>query len=164
MRNLKSAILMALMVALVGVGAASAQGVQTGTIRGTVQDQQGLPVPGVTVTATSSSLQGPRSTVSDGEGNYTLAALPAGQYEVVFESSGFTTIKQTTAVSVGLQVTQNVTLQTGGLTEAVQVVASTPSVIATPTVGANVRKEEIDALATARTSQGISTLAPNVTE
>ena len=36
--------------------------------------------------------------------------------------------------------------------------------IATPTVGANVRKEEIDALATARTIQGIATLAPNLTE
>ena len=30
-----------------------AQGVQTGTIRGTVRDQQNLAVPGVTVTATS---------------------------------------------------------------------------------------------------------------
>ena len=43
---------------------AFAQGVQTGTIRGTVQDQQGLPMPGVTITATSPALQGPRSTVS----------------------------------------------------------------------------------------------------
>ena len=56
------------------------------------------------------------------------------------------------------------TLPTGTLTEAVQVVAETPSVIATPTVGANIRKEEIDALATPRTIQGIATLAPNVTE
>jgi outer membrane receptor protein involved in Fe transport len=144
--------------------AALAQGVQTGTIRGTVQDQQGLPVPGVTITATAPVLQGPRTTVSDGEGNYTLAALPAGQYQVTFELQGFTTVKQATTVSVGLQVTQNVTLPTGTLSEAIQVVATTPSVIATPTVGANIRKEEIDALATARTIQGISTLAPNVTE
>jgi outer membrane receptor protein involved in Fe transport len=157
-------MLMALLFTLVGVVAASAQGVQTGTIRGTVQDQQGLAVPGVTVTATSPALQGPRATVTDGEGNYTLAALPAGQYEVTFELSGFTTVKQTSAVSVGLQVTQNVTLPTGTLTEAVQVVAETPSVIATPTVGANIRKEEIDALATPRTIQGIATLAPNLTE
>jgi outer membrane receptor protein involved in Fe transport len=164
MRNRTSAILMALFIALVSAGLASAQGVQTGTIRGTVQDQQGLPVPGVTVTATSPSLQGPRATVSDGQGNYTLAALPAGQYEVTFELSGFTTVKQTTAVSVGLQVTQNVTLPTGALSEAVQVVAETPSVIATPTVGTNIRKEEIDALATSRTIQGIATLSPNLTE
>ena len=164
MRNLTSAIVMALLVVLVGAGAASAQGVQTGTIRGTVQDQQGLAVPGVTVTATSPALQGPRSTVTDGEGNYTLAALPPGQYEVTFELSGFTTVKQTTAVAVGLQVTQNVTLPTGTLSEAIQVVAETPAPIASPTVGANIRKEEIDALATPRTIQGIATLAPNLTE
>ena len=107
---------------------ALAQGVQTGTIRGTVQDQQGLAVPGVTITATSPALQGPRSTVSDGEGNYTLAALPAGQYQVTFELSGFRTVQQTSTVNVGLQVTQNVTLPTGGLTEAVQVTAETPSI------------------------------------
>jgi len=163
MRNRTSAMVMALLFTLVGT-TAFAQGVQTGTIRGTVQDQQGLAVPGVTVTATSTVLQGPRTTVTDGEGNYTLAALPAGQYEVTFELVGFTTVKQRTSVAVGLQVTQNVTLPTGTLSEAIQVVAETPSVIATPTVGANIRKEEIDALATPRTIQGIATLAPNLTE
>lgn len=141
-----------------------AQGVQTGTIRGTVHDQQGLPVPGVTITATSPALLGPRATVTDAEGNFTLAALPAGQYEVTYELSGFKTVKQTSAVAVGLQVTQNVTLTTATLTEAVQVVAETPAVIATPTVGANIRKEEVDVLATPRTIQGIATLAPNLTE
>ena len=162
MRKRFSAIVATLLIGM--TGSAFAQGVQTGTIRGTVQDQQNLPVPGVTITATSPALQGPRATVSDGEGNYTLAALPAGQYEVTFELSGFKTIKQTTSVSVGLQVTQNVTLTTGTLSEAIQVVAETPSIIATPTVGANIRKEEIDALATARTIQGIATLSPNLTE
>ena len=76
-----------------------AQGVQTGTIRGTVQDQQGLAVPGVTVTATSPALQGRAPTVTDAEGNYTLTALPPGQYEVTFELTGFTTVKQTSRSS-----------------------------------------------------------------
>jgi hypothetical protein len=164
MHNFRSAILMALTLALTGAVSAFAQGVQTGTIRGTVQDQQGLAVPGVTVSATSPALQGPRTTITDGEGNYTLAALPAGQYEVTFELAGFATIKQASTVAVGLQVTQNVTLQTGQLSEAVKVVAETPAPIASPTVGANIRKEEIDALATNRTIQGIATLAPNLTE
>jgi outer membrane receptor for ferrienterochelin and colicin len=164
LRGRTAALLIALMLLTSFVASAYAQGVQTGTIRGTVQDQQGLPVPGVTITATSPALQGPRTTVSDTEGNYTLAALPAGQYEVTFELTGFTTAKQTTSVSVGLQVTQNVALRTGTLTEAVQVVAETPSVIASPAVSANIRKEEVDALATPRNIQGIATLAPNVTE
>src|SRR4030095_16665063 len=73
-------------------GSVLAQGVQTGTIRGTVTDQQDLAVPGVTVTATSPALQGPRSTVTDKEGLFALRALPPGEYEVKFELSGFATI------------------------------------------------------------------------
>jgi hypothetical protein len=55
-----------------------AQGVQTGTIRGMVRDSQDLAVPGVTVTATSPVLQGPRSTVTDTQGLYVIRALPPG--------------------------------------------------------------------------------------
>ena len=49
---------------LVSAGSAFAQGVQTGTIRGAVLDQQGLAVPGVTVTTTSPALQGSRAHVT----------------------------------------------------------------------------------------------------
>jgi hypothetical protein len=45
----------------------------------------------------------------------------------------------------------------------VQVVAETPATIATPTIGANVRHDEIDALATPRTIFGIAQLAPGLT-
>jgi hypothetical protein len=46
-----------------------AQGVQSGTIRGVVKDEQSLAVPGVTVTTTSPAMQGPRTVISDAEGN-----------------------------------------------------------------------------------------------
>jgi len=41
---------------------AIAQGLQTGSLQGTVQDAGGLILPGVTVTVTSPSLQGTRTT------------------------------------------------------------------------------------------------------
>src|ERR1700722_3190378 len=66
-----------------------AQGVQTGTIRGVIKDQQNLEVPGVTITATSPSLQGARTTVSDAQGIYTFNALPPGSYTLKFTLSGF---------------------------------------------------------------------------
>ena len=47
---------------------ARAQGVQTGTIRGTVRDEQALAIRGVGVTATSPALPGARSTVTDARG------------------------------------------------------------------------------------------------
>src|SRR5689334_17841258 len=51
--------------------AASAQ-VPTGTISGRVVDQDGLAVPGVTVTATSPNLQGGRTVVTSMYGDYSI--------------------------------------------------------------------------------------------
>ena len=83
---------------LICAGTALAQGVQTGGIRGVVQDQQDRAIPGATVTVTSSALLGPRSAVTDGGGRYSLVALPPGSYEIKFELRGFVTIAVTTAV------------------------------------------------------------------
>src|SRR5262244_3855558 len=102
-----------------------AQGVQTGTIRGTVHDEQGLAVPGVTVTATSPALQGPRVTVSDAAGGFTVPNLPPGPYAVTFELSDFATVKRDATVVLGLVVVENVTLRAAGVAETVQVVAET---------------------------------------
>jgi Carboxypeptidase regulatory-like domain/TonB-dependent Receptor Plug Domain len=141
-----------------------AQGVQTGTIRGAVRDEQGLAVPGVTVTATSPALQGPRTQVTDATGGFTFPNLPPGAYSVSFELSGFATVKRQTNVALGLVVEQNVTLRAAGVAETVQVVAETPAPIATPIVGTNIKHDEVEALATPRTLQGIATLSPSVSE
>src|SRR5262249_8297485 len=141
-----------------------AQGVQTGTIRGLVKDQQELAMPGVTVTVTSPALQGPRTAVTDATGGYTFPGLPAGGHEGEFELSGFGDVTQKTTVPLGLTVEQNVVMRAAGVAETVRVVAEAPTVIANPVVGANFKREEIDALATPRTIQGIAQLAPAVNE
>ena len=156
--------LLATVLVLGWTASAFAQGVQSGTIRGIVQDQQNLPVPGVSVTATSSALQGARSATTDTLGVYTLRNLPPGEYEVKFELSGFGTITQKTTVALGGTVEQNVSMRAGGVAETVNVVGETPAPIATPVIGANFRKEEIDLLATPRTIQGIAQLSPGLTE
>jgi len=142
----------------------SAQGVQTGSIRGTVSDQQNLPVPGVTVTIQSPALQGVRSTVSAGDGSYSFLRLPPGKYEVAFEITSFAPVKKSVDVLLGLSAEQDVTLAAAGRTEEVQVVAASPAPIVNPIVGANYKHEEIQSLATRRDLQGISQLAPGVTE
>src|SRR5688572_11621279 len=108
-------LLLPLMLVAAFATAGFAQGVQTGSIRGTVLDQQNLPVPGVTVTATSAAVQGPRTTITDAEGAFSLLALPPGQYDVSYELTGFTTVKQQTTVALGREVDQVVTLRPGGL-------------------------------------------------
>jgi hypothetical protein len=160
----------ALVAALLAVFAGSfavdslAQGVQTGTIRGTVVDSQDLPVPGVTITISSPTLQGVRSTVSAADGTYVFRSLPPGRYEMSFEITSFAPVKRSTDVALGLTVEQNVTLRAGGIAEQVQVVAETPAPIATPIVGANYKHDEIDALAIPRTLFGIALLAPGLTD
>jgi hypothetical protein len=141
-----------------------AQGVQTGTIRGVVRDAQGLAIPGVTVNITSPALQSVRTMTTDTEGAYVFSGIPPGDYTVTFELSGFSTVERKTTVPLGLVIEQNVTMKAAGVAETVNVVAEAPAPIATPVVGANLKHEEIEALATPRTLQGIATLAPAVSE
>ncbi len=145
-------------------GTLLAQGVQTGTIRGTVKDPQALAVPGATVSATSPALQGSRTVVSDAEGNYALNALPPGVYTITFTLSGFNTVTRTVSLPLGLVIEQNATLQPGSVAESVEVTGALPTPIATSIVGANVKHDEVEALATPRTLEGIATLSPGVTE
>src|SRR5687768_8316733 len=145
-------------------GSIFAQGVQTGTIRGMVKDQQDLAVPGVTVTATSPALQQPRSTTTDVQGLYAIPALPPGEYQLRFELSGFGTAARTPLVPLGLVVVQDVSLSPAGVAETVQVTGELPPPLATPIVGANFKQPEIEQLATPRTIQGIAQLSPAVSE
>jgi len=78
----------------------------SGTISGRVSDSQGLPLPGVTVSATSPNMQGTRETVTSENGDYIFTLLPAGMYRVVFSIAGF----QSQERSVGLAPTQTLPL------------------------------------------------------
>jgi hypothetical protein len=60
-----------------------------GTILGKIVDPQGALVPGAKITAKNTSTGLERSTTSDEDGNYTVAELPIGPYEVRVEMTGF---------------------------------------------------------------------------
>ena len=64
------------------------------SIRGTVTDDSGAVLPGVTVTAMSPALISPATTVTDGQGGYRLFNLPVGDYTVEAALSGFATYRQ----------------------------------------------------------------------
>lgn len=67
----------------------AAQGIRHGEVRGTVSDGQGKVVAAATLTATSPALQGARTAATNAEGQYVLAALPPGDYQLTFERRGF---------------------------------------------------------------------------
>ena len=140
-----------------------AQGIQTGTLRGFVKDDQGLAAPGVIVTVSSPALLGTRVATTGQDGAYSQRALPPGEYTLKFELDGFATVVRTVAVTVGLDIDRNVTLQPAGRRESVQVVGEAPAVVPTPSAGAHFAQQEVEQLAVARTLSGIAELSPGLT-
>ena len=112
----------------------AAQGLQTGTLSGTVKDQSGAVLPGVTVSVTSPGLQGARETVSDGNGVYNIPALPPGAYTVRFELQGMAPlVHEAAVVPLGGVAVIDASMALAAQTEVVNVTAQVSSVIASPT-------------------------------
>jgi hypothetical protein len=93
-------------------------------VAGTVKDQQGGVMPGVTVTATNQATNQVEAAVTDESGFYTMANLLPGQYSFSAELQGF---KKATRAAVQLDAAGSITLdfslETGALSEEVTVTA-----------------------------------------
>ncbi len=110
-----------------------------GRIQGTVTDNTGAPVPGVAVHATSPSLQGVQSAVTDAKGEFRFASVPPGTYAVKSELSGFKTFNQT-GIVVGLDRTVTLTfkMEVAAVAETVTVTGESPVIdTASTTTGVN---------------------------
>jgi hypothetical protein len=122
-RTLCRAAALAALLVVVCVSSAFAQ-FDRGTISGTIKDPQGAVVPGVTVTATSTSTQQSRTTVSDGSGFYTFPNLMPGRYDVSAELQGFKKANRTgVQLDAAGAITLDFGLDPGQLTEEVTVTA-----------------------------------------
>src|SRR5215510_14578779 len=87
-------------------GSVFAQG-DRGTITGTVADATNALIPGANITATNTQTTAKYETISTETGNYTLAQLPAGVYDLTVELPGFKKyVRQgiTVAVSATLRI------------------------------------------------------------
>jgi hypothetical protein len=113
---------------LPGVAAmALGQAVSTASIAGSVRDESGAVLPGVTVTATQTATGLVRTAVTDETGGYTLPSLPVGPYRVEFSLSGFRSYVQSgITLQVNSNPTVNATMALGQLSETVQVEAAAP--------------------------------------
>ena len=101
-------------------------GAQTinGNIVGTITDEQGAAVPGVTVTATNTGTGATRSATTDDEGNYRIAGLPVGNYTVKVEKTGFASANASVSVSAATDSRADVQMKAGQVSEQVTVVAT----------------------------------------
>src|SRR5687768_4658176 len=157
-------LVLALLTLFAPVWPAVAQTVQTGVITGVINSADGLSLPGVTVTATSPNLQGPRTAVTDGNGVYYLRGLTPGPYHVAFEIPSFqASSRENVEVNAGGVATVDLTMALAGVTETVTVDAEAPSAIATPRTSQTYSKNEVDVLPVGRRPLDIAELTPGVT-
>lgn len=159
-------LMLAAILAAVAAGPVIAQTTPTGTLTGRVTDPAGLILPGVTVTVSSPALQGTRTAVTSGNGDYIIPFLPAGEYTVVFDLAGFTTAKHAVRVQLAENVPLDVQMTVGGLTETVDVTGGTQDAAFTsaPTVAASYKASTIDTLPVDRTVNGAVLLAPGTSD
>ena len=154
-------VLLVLLGTLAGfAGVALAQGT-TASLTGTVTSG-GQPLPGATVTISSPSLQGTRTTVSGGSGNYSIQGLPPGDYTVVFEMPGMVTDTQKVRLLLAQTTRADSEMSVSGVAETVDVKGTAEAVLETTQIATNFTSEEIGRLPVARTIVSTVLLAPGV--
>jgi outer membrane receptor protein involved in Fe transport len=104
----------------------------TGTIEGTVTDQNGGALPGVTVELTSPNLQGTRVATTGNDGRYRFISVPPGQYKVTANLSGMGTAAKNATVQLDSTATVNMQMQVSAK-EAITVTGEAPLVDTTST-------------------------------
>ena len=123
-------IISAFVLSLALVSPAFAQSTAiNGTIEGTVKDDQGAVLPGVTVTVSNIDTGDQRVVVTNERGLYRAPLLSLGTYRVVAELQGFKKFEQTgVSLRAGQTAVIDVALTVGALAETITVTADAPLV------------------------------------
>jgi hypothetical protein len=100
----------------------------TGIISGAVTDESGAVVPNATVTITNKTTGFVRTVTTNAEGLFSAPALPAGEYEVRSELTGFRTTLRQATVQAGDTTSVNLPMQVGGTKDVVTVEGVAPQI------------------------------------
>jgi hypothetical protein len=112
----------------------AANGQTTGEMRGAVKDPLGAIIQGASVTATLGGTDTTRTVLTDQDGDFDIPELPVGTYSVAAEVQGFKKyLAKDVIISIGHVTVVNMTLQIGGKSETVMVVANATQVETTST-------------------------------
>jgi hypothetical protein len=135
-------------------------------INGTIFDQAKAVLPGASITITDENNGTTRTAVTSTEGRFVVPTLRPGTYTVKAELAGFqTAIRTGLVVAVGQELTLDLVLPVGGLTEEVSVTGEAPLVeVTTSRIGSNISSTEIDTLPSAGRNQfSLMQLVPGLT-
>ena len=140
---------------------ASAQ--QTGSISGKAVDTGGAILPGVTVEASSDVLPTARVTTTGAHGEFSLPALPPGNYTVTFTLSGMLTVTRKAQVQLSQDTVVDAELGVQGVSETVTVTASATLIDKeSASVKSGLSSEQISGLPVAQEYRDLIRLIPAV--
>jgi hypothetical protein len=153
--------------ALLAASPAFAQGggaSSTATITGRVADGSGAVLPGVTVTASSPSMLGTQTAVTNEQGAYRFPAVPPGTYTLTYELPGFNSLRREgIELRLGFTANINVELQVASLQETVTVTGESPVIDTSATrVQQNFKLEELQSIPNARDMWSLLAVTPAV--
>ena len=135
-------------------------------IAGRVRDNTGGVLPGATVEAASPALiEGVRSAVADGQGQFNIVGLRPGVYTVTFTMVGFgTVVREGIELPANFTATVDGTLNVGSLQESITVSGGTPLVDVRQASQTQVLSRSIlDSIVTARNTWTQASLVAGVT-
>ncbi len=134
----------------------------TGSLSGTVKDPSGAVVANATVTASTPTLVGIKSTQTDKKGNYQFSNLPPGSYVLTVTAPGFDTLKQTgLQLEVGHSPTIDLKLQVGAEMTTVDVSSESPQIDTTSvTTQTNLTQDVLQEVPRGTSFQSVIQFAP----
>jgi hypothetical protein len=120
----------------------------TGTVQGTVTDNQDAVVPGATVTLRNTQTNATRTLVTDGSGNYRFLNLPVGVYALTVELPGFSKYaRDGITLSLNQDAVIDVKIQPATISESIEVTADAPLLnTTTPEVGVRFDQKRVSEL------------------
>ncbi len=101
--------------------------VTTASLVGVITDSSGGTVSGALIRAKAVATNQVRETKADADGDYVLTNLPIGEYEVTVSANGFRTeVNKGLVLQVAQRARLDATLQTGSVSESINVTADVP--------------------------------------
>jgi hypothetical protein len=149
---LRFGCVLALGLAFLNVPVLKAQSVLEGKITGTVVDENGESLPGVSVEIVGPSIMGKRAAVTSGKGTFIFLDVPPGKIKMTVSLAGFKTwVQEDLILGAGSALEVNPVLQPGAIEEQITVLAASPIVdVKTSTVDSRLDSELLAKLPTSR--------------
>jgi len=138
-----------------------AQGVPTAKLSGRVTND-GVALPGATITVVSPNLQGERSAVSAASGDFLFASLPPGPYTIRVALEGMAPVERTVQLAATQAETLDIAMNVASLEETIQVTGEAAVISESTQVATTMPKALVDRLPVGRSLNEIVTLSPGV--